>query len=131
MRLCPHSIGDVIQRTDGTDPNSLWPSTTWTAITDTFLLGSGSTYTLGATGGSETVTLTVQQIPAHAHSYQPSYWCGGSPGYNGQAICGTGSRNGYSTFNAIPGQSTANNGGGQAHDNMPPYVVVDIWQRVA
>jgi microcystin-dependent protein len=27
--------------------------------------------------------------------------------------------------------TVANSGGGQAHDNMPPYLAVNMWRRTA
>ena len=36
-------------------------------LRDRFIVGSGSTYSLGDTGGSNTVTLTSPQIPVHSH----------------------------------------------------------------
>lgn len=36
-------------------------------LRDRFIVGSGSTYSLGDTGGFNTVTLTSPQIPAHTH----------------------------------------------------------------
>ena len=37
-------------------------------LRDRFVVGSGSTYATGATGGASTVTLTSSQMPAHNHS---------------------------------------------------------------
>lgn len=33
-----------------------------------FIVGAGSSYSVGATGGSESVTLTVEQMPMHNHA---------------------------------------------------------------
>lgn len=37
-------------------------------MVDRFFVGAGSTYAMGATGGSSTVTLTAPQISPHSHS---------------------------------------------------------------
>lgn len=37
-------------------------------LRDRFIVGAGSSYNLGATGGSDTVTLSTNQIPAHSHT---------------------------------------------------------------
>ena len=50
---------------NSTDPGVLFGGT-WERIQDAFLLGAGS-HAAGSTGGSETVTLTVDQIPTHSH----------------------------------------------------------------
>ncbi|MEX0917250.1 MAG: hypothetical protein WDZ90_01900 [Candidatus Paceibacterota bacterium] len=74
----------------------------------------GETYSLGDTGGEADVTLTVSQIPSHTHSVNIP-WAGGNPNLLG-----------YTKGGKINGQdvtSTAT-GGGQAHENRPPYVAV-------
>lgn len=37
-------------------------------LRDRFIVGAGSSYNPGATGGSDTVTLSTNQIPAHSHT---------------------------------------------------------------
>ena len=37
-------------------------------LRDRFIVGAGSTYAIGATGGSNTVTLDTTQIPSHTHT---------------------------------------------------------------
>ena len=37
-------------------------------LRDRFVVGAGSTYSVGATGGSNTVTLDATQIPSHTHT---------------------------------------------------------------
>ena len=84
--------------------------------------------TLGETGGAKTHTLTIDQIPSHNHApgnsnQQFTYqnWGGGIDPSTG----GTGSwSGGHSTM-------TASTGGGQAHNNLQPYIVVNIWKRVS
>lgn len=38
-------------------------------LRDKFIVGAGSTYAVGATGGVTTVTLTAPQLPTHTHPY--------------------------------------------------------------
>lgn len=40
----------------------------WRQVSDRFVLAAGERYPQGSTGGSETVILTKQQMPAHNHS---------------------------------------------------------------
>ena len=110
-------------------------------LTDRFIVQAGMSYQEGSTGGANTVTLTVNQIPSHNH--------GGSTGsdgahqhyadFNTYKNAAEGSQDDYtrnrfarangdheiqrvSTNNtgahthAIPAQ-----GGGQSHENRPPY----------
>ena len=74
--------------------------------------GGGSNYNVNDTGGADSVTLTVDQIPAHTHTYIDQY----------VAI-----DNGYRPWPANNNDCAARNvnsgstGGGQSHENRPPY----------
>ena len=99
----------------------IYGGTSWSKIEGKFLLGQSSTHAINSTGGSETVTLTVQQIPAHTHSLTTHDAAGASLGasrYNSAA-------------NAWPNASTNSTGGSQPHNNMPPFKTVYIWERTA
>jgi microcystin-dependent protein len=41
-------------------------------LRDRFIVGAGTTYAVGATGGANTVTLTTSQIPSHTHTISGS-----------------------------------------------------------
>lgn len=77
-----------------------------------FIVGAGSGYSVGDTGGADTVTLTTDQIPSHTHVYSRA----ASPG-GGQDQAGSGSGDAVNHSN----QNTSSTGGGQAHENRPPY----------
>ncbi len=89
-----------------------------------------STYVVGQLGGLETVTVTVNQIPAHTHAAQASNGTVGtaqdSPagGYwnkwPGAAFSTAGAN---TTLNAAAVSPSL--GGGQPHDNMPPFLVMN------
>ena len=56
--------------TSSTNPGTLFTGTTWSQITDRFLVAMGSTYkTAGGTGGASTVTLASGNLPGHTHSF--------------------------------------------------------------
>lgn len=77
--------------------------------------------TLGKTGGSKEVTLTVPQIPTHIHPAPPGaadYWGGDPSGGPGQIAGGT-------TYKVKNSVQTGGAGGGGAHSNMQPFVVVN------
>ena len=90
----------------------------------------GDGHTLGQKGGAETVTLTAAEIAAHTHSAKASSTVGNNPVPTGNVLgAETGADLAYR--NAETGNSTAlrsgtitNAGGGQAHDNMQPYLTV-------
>lgn len=84
-------------------------------LRDKFVLGAGTTHTVGDTSGSETVTLTREQMPKHNHTI---------------SLVKNGEANG--TYNYPPATSSATAisvvndpinvaGGSQPHENMPPY----------
>lgn len=105
------------------NPNTAFGGT-WVRIQDRFLLASGSTYTNGNTGGEATHTLTVDEMPSHNHNVNIGVALsldthqGLVAGHAPSAVDNV-SRN------------TASTGGGQAHNNMPPYLVVMVWKRTA
>lgn len=121
-----YPVGSIYMSTANVSPATFMGGT-WTQIQDRFLLSAGSTYTAGTTGGEATHTLTVQEMPSHTHSWN---------GYASlDSDSGDGRRQAINAerYNSDPTQSgTINNtGGGQAHNNMPPYLVVYMWKRTA
>lgn len=90
---------------------------------------SGTTYQMGEIGGVESVTLTVQQIPAHSHAYL-------AIAQNGTQISPQGNLsanvlniapyiNGAPEGPMNPGAITAS-GGSQPHENLQPYLCVNF-----
>ncbi len=78
------------------------------------------------TGGSKTHTLTVAEMPSHQHmtgSNDSGTGTGGAPG-NMELTRDYGTGNG-------PDVDTSNTGGGGAHNNLQPYIVVYMWKRTA
>lgn len=114
-------VGSIYMSVVSTNPSAFFGGT-WTAF------GAGRTVvgidagqtefdTVEETGGAKTHTLTVDEIPAHTHSipFETVENIGGNSGTR-----------------AFPGTSaTGSAGGGQAHNNLQPYVVVYMWKRTA
>lgn len=117
-----YPVGSVYISVNDTSPSQLFGGT-WEKMKDRFLLGSGDTYSMGATGGAATVTLSVNQMPKHKHS-NVIYTAGGSTSGGILSFSESGSGGG-SAYN------TNETGGDQAHENMPPYIVVSMWKRTA
>jgi len=111
-------------------------------LNNRFILGSGNK-SINTTGGAETVTLNVNQIPSHSHNVSGStdtkgnhyHYSGITYGYGSNtrvsqamqpvknfdnSIYTNEAGNHTHNFNVNSG-STGNN---QAHENMPPYYVL-------
>lgn len=124
-----YPVNSIVHRYDTTDPGTLYPGTTWTRIAEGRVLvgldvGGGADpdfNAIGDTGGAKEVTLTVDQIPGHVHTvniYEPDDGAGG-------AVAADDGTDPSGTAN------TNSTGGGDPHENMPPYLVVSIWRRTA
>ena len=81
-------------------------------LQDRFVVGAGSSYAVGGTGGATTAsvggttgatTLTTAQMPSHNHSYESNTWYGGSEYLGGGGGIWFG------------GTSTGSTGGGSSH----------------
>ena len=97
--------------------------------TELLIFGNPTGGTLGATGGSQTHTLTTPEIPAHSHGVT-------DPGHQHQVptsigLGGTGSGDVVQTAStnvsgsAATGISIDNAGGGGAHRNVQPTIVLN------
>lgn len=60
--------GSVYISTNSTSPAQIIGGT-WSNISDCFLLGAGSTYKAGQTGGEVNHTLTINEMPSHTHTW--------------------------------------------------------------
>ena len=107
---------------DKTSPAELFGGS-WTQLTDRFLLGAGSTYTAGDTGGAAEVALAIEEMPRHDHwgVYRPDWYLHSE----------TGQASGVSDGMSNNQLFTDKVGSGKAHNNMPPYLVVYMWKRIA
>lgn len=124
-----YPIGSIYISTNDTNPGILFVGT-WEKIEGKFLLGSNSTYTAGSTGGEATHTLTTSELPAHTHP--SSINASGEPTLypNWGTMTGWGLTASYQ--NAKGGVwATGYRGENQPHNNMPPYLAVNIWKRVS
>lgn len=93
--------------------------------------GAGlSSRTLGERGGTETVTLTVNQIPAHAHPAICSSGGGnsGTPVGNFWSTDPMGNTAAYTTAtdSQMLASAIGTTGGSQPHDNMKPFLAVSF-----
>lgn len=105
---------------------------TWEKVEGRFLFGSDPDHDEGGEGGEAMHTLTINEMPSHNHATQLGigYYVtidDNSPNKYGIA----GGSYVSMSWGAASGRFTGNTGGSRAHNNMPPYLVVDMWRRTA
>jgi hypothetical protein len=117
-----YPIGSVyINASNATNPASLLGFGTWSEYGQGRVLVGKSAEaefdTAGKTGGEKTHTLTIAEMPAHTHKVGSTSLVTASGG-NERKPEGT-------------SDNTSSTGGGQAHNNLQPYIVVYFWKRTA
>jgi microcystin-dependent protein len=114
-------------------------------LRDRFVVGAGSTYAVGDTGGEASVTLTEAQLPAHTHTVSASGTTssdgahshtvpnGNSGGGSVVILNGNTRSNDNNTATSTAGAHThtvsvtgtaASTGSGNSHENRPPYYAI-------
>lgn len=123
-------VGFVVTLGVSTNPATLYGFGTWTRIQGRVVVGvsdSDTDFDLNDTGGAKTHTLSINEMPAHNHDVWVS---GGTGGYTGGVATsyyfGNGSHPNYTGLSG-----SYNRGGGQAHNNMQPYIAKYVWERTA
>lgn len=120
-----YPVGSIYMSINSTNPSTYFGGT-WERIQGKFLLSADdSSYIAGTTGGEATHTLTTEELPSHTHRITErtgnvdtgSSWRALATNSGSAPI--TGSVTSYPT------------GGGKAHNNMPPYLTVYMWERTA
>lgn len=116
-----YPVGSVYISVNSTNPAILFGGT-WQQIKDKFLLSAGDTYNAGDEGGEAKHTLTIAEMPSHSHKT----WLGTTG--EAQETLSTGDRTSHNWGATSALEAT---GGGQPHNNMPPYLAVYMWKRTA
>lgn len=80
---------------------------------------------LEITDGEATHTLTIDEIPEHNHILLMTP-TGDSPSLTAAPYRGALNKTEFSNLTAIQPA-----GGNQPHNNMPPYIVVDMWKKIS
>lgn len=151
-----YPIGSIYTSTSNTSPNELFGGE-WEPLKDRFLFGAGGSYNVHDMGGESSHVLTVEEMPSHTHTFSGSSttssssgahghdikagaYTGGSgvsgndwPSYFGSrtTVSGAALSAGAHTHTTTPAGTNEATGGDQSHNNMPPYLVVYMWERIA
>jgi hypothetical protein len=132
-----YPVGSIYMSVVETEPSVLFGGK-WEQLKDRFLLACGDRYSTGQTGGEEQHTLLVSELPAHSHNLiRPQWYLADGDGEkstvydnNWGSIYGT-TATATKTYLDINGASMEQAGGGMPHNNMPPFLAVYMWKRVA
>lgn len=153
-----YPVGSIYLSIGSTSPATLFGGS-WEKIKDKFLLGAGDIYSLGNTGGESQHTLLQSELPSHTHDVSGNTLSNGAHTHQvrGGANVSSSGKAGlesyashYSSWRTISSSNSNGNpalsagehthsisltssstGGGNAHNNMPPYIAVNIWKRTA
>nr|DAW56150.1 MAG TPA: baseplate wedge protein [Caudoviricetes sp.] len=122
-----YPVGHVVISFNNTNPakyGTVWERTG----AGRMLLGVSDDYEVGDTGGEETHTLTINEIPSHSHDtlFQAKTYNEGYGSYEDKPIV-----LGNTLVSDTVLWDTTSTGGGQPHNNMPPYIAVYMWRRVS
>lgn len=115
-----YPVGSIYISTAAADPSTLFSGTQWEAIQGRFLLAASTSHPAGQMDGEETHTLTINEMPSHTHQIT----------FANSALAAGSARRTPQTHDQDR-METMPTGGGQPHNNMPPYLAVYMWKRTA
>ncbi len=126
MMMRQYQTGSLWITTDQRNPSNFFGFGSWERYaTGKAMVGSDSNdidfANVGQTGGSKSHTLTIDEMPSHNHGISLGAGRVTAAVYNGS--------NG--DIRQIDNTSIQMNGGGQPHNNLQPYIVVNVWRRIA
>lgn len=129
-KLDSNPIGTILTTTNNNNPTSYIGGTWERYGQGQVLVGVDENDTdfssANKAGGEKKHTLTIEEMPSHAHSMGRTANSGSSD-YNGQKIVGAPYNSSF-----YPTSATTNpTGGDKAHNNLQPYVAVYMFRRVA
>lgn len=118
-----YPIGSIYMSINSVSPDILFGGQ-WEQIKDRFLLACGDIYENDKTGGEASHKLTIPEMPSHSHEIYGYYNMTPSGGnYVAGAV--------VASYPQHYGNYPASTGGNQPHNNMPPYLTVYVWKRIA
>lgn len=128
-----YPVGAIYFSMNSLSPDLLFGFGTWVMIPNKFLYCVDNQPS-GVEGGEETHTLTESEAPAKTWSWRGESYRAANTGYinvDASFVENTTKWQGGSSDYSVQKQFTLTYGGGQAHNNMPPYLTVFAWQRTA
>ena len=123
-----YPVGSYYISHNNTSPAELFGGT-WYRIENQFLWACPEDGTIGSTGGEQTHTLTVAEMPYHSHPILLNSSTGSYDTWDYSYGAAKANRSYFSQGPAEP--IIGGTGGTGAHNNMPPYISVAIWRRTA
>lgn len=125
-----YPVGSIYMSVNSTSPATLFGGT-WERIKSKFLFGceDNGDYINGNVGGEFEHQLLINEMPSHGHS-----WKGVNDGASVTNQMGQYPIRIYQDKNNNWNGTSSminNTGGGQAHNNMPPYLCVYVWKRIS
>nr|DAI87925.1 MAG TPA: baseplate wedge protein [Caudoviricetes sp.] len=152
-----YPVGSIYMSVNDTEPSTLFGGT-WERLKGRFLIGAGTIadtnsnasfgslgaeepdFSSGETGGQYYHKLDIYEMPEHHHDTNDWTLVVNKNAVNietdigGQPIVGVKPTNIVPNLRATKnedGNATGDEGGGQKHNNMPPYLAVYMWKRTA
>lgn len=152
-----YPVGSIYMSVNSTEPSTLFGGT-WERLKGRFLIGAGviadtnsngsfgwlgaeePDFVSGETGGQYYHKLDVDEIPEHCHDTNDWTLVVNKNAERIPTDIGAQCVNGVEATNIVPniratknedGDATGSVGGGQKHNNMPPYLAVYMWKRTA
>lgn len=134
--LAAYPVGSIYMSANATNPGTLFGGT-WARIQGRFLLAADENHAAGSTGGEAAHTLEEDELP-NIQGLVNATFSGATEGLFNSASGAFSLDNEKNASNADSAPSYSRYadlkmefGGGQPHNNMPPYLSVYVWQRTA
>lgn len=140
-----YPIGSIYMNFTNTNPSNLFGGI-WKQLKGRFLIGQGACDTNttnyfgecqagwtdmldGELGGEVKHKLTIEEMPSHNHGTQTG--AGNFISDSSKETPGTQMNFAAGSYHRYAMNKTSSIGGNQEHNNMPPYIVVYMWQRIS
>ena len=131
MQADQHPIGSIYLSIDATNP-AVHFGGTWERLKDRFLLAAGDTYPAGSKGGEAEHTLTVSELPKNIGQLNAISWASHKDDTKGAFSIKQNHLDRTFPYGKDSGDATYSlSGGGASHNNLPPYLAVYMWVRIA